>query len=140
MKRLGFALLTLSTVLASANPSFAQDNGTSSGVRAGATSMAAGAASIPAPAGARSTATRMSSLVSGWNYFTCSYVWTYPYGSGLKVEIHNTDDSYVAAYSPTNTPNTYQQSLYRACRQQGAYYGVYIIDTSSGSWTASVGY
>ncbi len=102
--------------------------------------MAAGVNSVPPPAGAQATATRMSSLASGWNYFHCSYVWTYAYGSGFKVEVRNTDGSYFAAYSPTSTPNTYQESLYRACRQQGSFYGVYITNPSSGSWNASVGY
>ena len=76
-------------------------------------------------------------MAAGWVYRNCANVTTALSGSGFVVKITNTDSTWASATSTTAAPTAAQLMLLRACRQGGAYWGLYTTGTS---WTAAVGY
>jgi hypothetical protein len=90
--------------------------------------------------GSAVTAKSTRSITLGWNYFICHNIWSYKSGKNTVVEITNDDGSYFNRSVRSANPDTAQQMMLRACRAQGAEYGVRITNTTTFAWDAIVGY
>jgi len=74
---------------------------------------------------------------AGWVYRNCASISTTLVGTGFVVKIVNSDSSWASAASKTSAPTVAQLMLLRACRETGAYWGLYTTGTS---WSSAVGY
>jgi hypothetical protein len=100
----------------------------------------AGLTSPPAPAPLHPKSPGAAAFTVGWNYFTCDRMWMHTNGSYYQVTTINSDGSTFTASSTGDYPNDYQAMLIRACKQSGAYYGIYIKNITTGNWIAAAGY
>jgi hypothetical protein len=134
------AAICLSVLFLSAGSVYSNAGPGDNGVASGSYTSVAGVSRPDSPGGSIKVDRTVKSFARDWNYLNCSYVWGYRAGRNYVVQIVNTDGSSISWTTRSATPDIIQMAMLRACRQEGASYGVRIVNTTTGSWDAIVGY